>query len=129
MKKAVVYLMVAFSLVIVFFTFFGESLYYSTKPEVELERMTMDFNGRMYLPESAVFEEADGVYVYTVDSENGFSTEIISVTRHKLIEYGPDETGYFDGYVAIVPEEDIRGVFVISSTKPLYDGARVVERY
>ena len=129
MKKAVVCLMAAFSLIIVFFTFFGESLYYSTKPEVELERMTMDFNGSMYLPESAVFEEADGAYVYTVDGERGFSTEILTVTRHKLKEYYPDETGYFDGYVRIVPEEDVRGTFVVSSTKPLCDGARVVERY
>ena len=120
--------MVAFSFVIVFFTLFGECLYYSTKPEVELERMTMDFNGSMYLPESAVFEEADGAYVYTVDGENGFSTEILTVTRHKLIEYYPDDTGYFDGYVVVVPAEDIWGVFVVSSTKPLYDGARVVDR-
>lgn len=128
MKKVVVCLIVAFSLVIVFFTFFGKSLYYSTKPEVELERAT-GFGDGLYLPESAVFEEADGAYVYTIDSENGFSTEILTVTRHKLIEYYPDDTGYFDGYVAIIPEEDVRGVFVVSSTKPLHDGARVVERY
>lgn len=129
MKKAVLCLMAVFSLMIIFFTFFGENLYYSTKPEVELERMTMDFNGCMYLPESAVFEEADGAYIYTIDSEKGFSTEILTVTRHKLIEYYPDDTGYFDGYVNVIPEEDVRGVFVISSTKPLRDGARVVERY
>lgn len=127
MKKAVVCLMAAFSLVIVFFTFFGESLYYSTKPEVELDR-AFGMNDGLYLPESAVFEEADGAYVYTLDSENGFSTEILTVTRHKLIEYYPDDTGYFDGYVIIIPEEDVRGTFVVSSTKPLYDGARVVDR-
>ena len=118
--------MAVFCLTILFFTFFGESLYYSTKPEVELER-AMGFGDGIYLPESAVFEEADGAYVYTIDSENGFSTEILTVTRHKLIEYYPDDTGYFDGYVVIVPEEDLRGVFVVSSTKPLYDGARVVD--
>ena len=129
MKKVILCLSAVFCLTIIFFTLFGESLYYSTKPEVELERMTMDFNGSMYLPESAVFEEEDGAYVYTVDSENGFSTEILTVTRHKLIDYYPDDTGYFDGYVVIVPEEDVRGVFVVYSSKPLYDGARVVERY
>ena len=128
MKKVILCLSAVFALTIIFFTFFGESLYYSTKAEVECERMTMDFNGMMYLPESAVFEEADGAYVYTVDSERGFSTEILTVTRHKLIEYRPDETGYFDGYVVIVPEEDVRGVFVVSSTKPLCDGAKVVDR-
>ena len=127
MKKVVLCLMAFFCLTILFFTFFGERLYYSTKAEVECERMTMDFNGMMYLPESAVFEEEDGAYVYTLDSENGFSTEILTVTRHKLIEYAPDETGYFDGYVAIVPEEDVRGAFVVYSSKPLYDGARVVD--
>ena len=119
--------MTVFCLTIIFFTFFGESLYYSTKAEVECEWMTMDFNGSMYLPESAVFEEADGAYIYTVDGENGFSTEILTVTRHRLIEYCPDDTGYFDGYVKIIPEEDVRGVFVVYSSKPLYDGARVVD--
>ena len=119
--------MAVFSLTIIFFTFFGESIYYSTKPEVELERATQ-MNDGIYLPESAIFEESDGAYVYTVDSENGFSTEILTVTRHKLIEYYPDDTGYFEGYFKIVPEEDVRGVFVVSSTKPLYDGARVVDR-
>ena len=127
MKKVVLCLMAVFSLTIIFFTFFGESLYYSTKPEVELERATQ-MNDGIYLPESAIFEESDGAYVYTLDSENGFSTEILTVTRHKLIEYYPDDTGYFDGYVKIVPEEDVRGVFIVSSTKPLYDGARVVDR-
>lgn len=126
MKKVVVCLMVAFSLVVVFFTFFGESLYYSTKPEVELDR-AFGMNDGQYLPESAVFEEADGAYVYTLDSENGFSTEILTVARHKLIEYYPDDTGYFDGYVVIVPEEDVRGAFVVYSSKPLHDGARVVD--
>lgn len=126
MKKVVLCLMAFFCLTIIFFTAFGESLYYSTKPEVELER-AMGFGDWLYLPESAVFEEEDGAYVYTVDSERGFSTEILTVTRHKLIEYLPDDTGYFDGYVKIVPEEDVRGVFIVSSTKPLYDGARVVD--
>lgn len=127
MKKVVLFLTAVFALAIIFFSFFGESLYYSTKPEVELDR-AIQMNG-LYLPESTVFEEEDGAYVYTLDSEKGFSTEILTVTRHKLLEYCPDDTGYFDGYVKIVPEEDVRGVFVVSSTKPLYDGARVVERY
>lgn len=126
MKKAVLCLMAVFSLTIIFFTFFGESLYYSTKAEVELD-MAFGFGDGLYLPESAVFEESDGAYVYTIDSENGFSTEILTVTRHKLIEYYPDDTGYFDGYVKIIPEEDLRGVFVVFSSKPLYDGARVVD--
>ena len=119
--------MAVFCLTIIFFTFFGENLYYSTKPEVEFERATQ-MNNRIYLPESAVFEESDGAYVYTLDSENGFSTEILTVTRHKLAEYHTDDSGFFDGYVVIVPEEDIRGVFVVYSTKPLHDGARVVDR-
>ena len=127
MKKVVLCLTAVFALTIIFFTFFGESLYYSTKPEVELERATQLDSG-IYLPESAVFEEADGAYVYTIDSEDGFSTEILTVTRHKLIEYYPDDMGYFEGYVRIVPEEDLWGIFVVSSTKPLCDGARVVDR-
>ena len=126
MKKVVLCLMAFFCLTIIFFTAFGESLYYSTKPEVELE-WAIQMNDGIYLPESAVFEEADGAYIYTLDSENGFSTEILTVTRHKVIEYLPDDTGYFAGYVKIIPEEDVRGVFVVSSTKPLHDGARVVD--
>lgn len=126
MKKVVLCLSIAFCLVIIFFTFFGESLYYSTNPAVELDR-SFRVNDEMYLPEGAVFIEADGAYVYTVESQMGFSTEILTVTRHKLISYSYDESGYFNNYVIIVPEESINGLFVVSTNKPLSDGMRVVE--
>lgn len=127
MKKVVLGLSIAFCLVIVFFTFFGESLYYSTNPEVELD-YSFRVNEDMYLPKGAVFEEADGAYIYTVESQPGFSAEILTVVRHKLVSYSPDGTGYFDGYVIVVPEERINGQFVVSSTEPLSDGMRVVEK-
>lgn len=128
MKKVALCLTAAFALTIIFFTFFGERLYYSTKPAVELDRaFGFGMNGDLLLPKSAVFEEADGAYVYTLNREAGFSTEILTVSRHKLTSYQPDESGYFEDYVAIFPEEDIGGMFVISSTKPLCDGIRVVE--
>ncbi len=128
MKKVVLGLMIAFSLVIIFFTFFGESLYYSTKPEVEVDR-AFRMNEDMYLPASAVFLEDDGAYVYTVESQIGFSTEILTVTRRKLVSYEPDDSGYFTDYVKIQLEEYVNGIFVISTDEPLSDGMKVVEKY
>lgn len=127
MKKAVLGLSILFCLVIVFFTFFGESLYYLTNPCVELDR-SFRVNEEMYLPEGAIFEEDDGIFVYTAESQIGFSTEIITVTRHKVLTYSHDDSGYFDGYVKITLEERVNGIFVVSSSEPLKEGMRVVEK-
>lgn len=126
MKKTAVIFSVMFWAIIVFFTAFGDALYSATKPAVTFD-YAFGTEDSQYLPEGAVFEESDGAYVYTVEREQGFSREILTAVRHKLREYHGDDTGYHEGYVVIVPEEPVRGIFIVSSTKPLFDGAKVVE--
>ena len=127
MKKAVTAASVIFCAMIIFFTFFGEKLYYSTKPKVELER-PLRMNDMILLPESAIFSEPDGDYIFTVESEKGFSAEILTVTKLRLIRCEPDESGYFgDGYVAVEAEGYSSAPTVVYSSKPLKDGQRVIE--
>ena len=127
MKKLVTAASVVFCAIIIFFSFFGEKLYYSTKPQVELDR-PLRVNDMVLLPEGAVFHEPDGDCIYTVGSEQGFSTEILTVTRIRLIRCEPDETGYFgDGYVLIEAEGYSSEPTVIWASEALEDGQRVVE--
>ena len=108
MKKLVTAASVVFCAIIIFFSFFGEKLYYSTKPQVELDR-PLRVND-------------------TVESEQGFSAEILTVTRIPLTRCEPDETGYFgDGYVLIEAEGYSSEPTVIWASEALEDGQRVVE--
>ena len=127
MKKAITAISIIFCVIIIFFSFFGEKLYYSTKPKVELDR-PLRINDLILLPESAIFSEADGDYIFTVESEEGFSTEILTVTKVRLTRCEPDETGYFgDGYVMVEAEDYSNAPTVIRASKPLKDGQRVTE--
>ena len=128
MKKLVTAASIVFCAIILFFSFFGEKLYYSTKPQVELDR-PLRVNDMVLLPEGAVFHEADGDCIYTVESEQGFSTEILTVTRIPLTRCEPDETGYFgDGYVLVEAEGYSSAPTVIWASEALEDGQRVVEK-
>ncbi len=127
MKKAVPVLSILFCAIILFFSFFGEKLYYSTKPQVELDR-PLRVNDMVLLPGGAVFHEADGDCIYTVEGEQGFSTEILTVTKVRLTRCEPDETGYFgDGYVLVEAEGYSSAPTVIWASEALKDGQRVVE--
>ncbi len=126
MKKAVTVLSIIFSAVIVFFSIFGERLYYSTKPKVELER-PLRIDGALLAPESAVFHDAGGSCIVCVESEQGFSVEILTTRKIRLAWVRPDSTGYYEGYVLVQPQTDPTGPIVINSTRPLRGGQRVVE--
>lgn len=127
MKRIVTIVSLIFCGIIVFFSIMGENLYYSTKPKVEIERPTR-VNGMILLPETAVFHEADGDYIFTVESEQGFSTEILTVTKIRLSCYEPDETGYFgEGYVFVEAEEYSNAPTVVWASEGLRDGQRVTE--
>lgn len=127
MKKAITAISIIFCVIIIFFSFFGEKLYYSTKPKVELDR-PLRINDLILLPESAIFSEADGDYIFTVESEEGFSTEILTVTKVRLTRCEPDESSYFgDGYVMVEAENYSNAPTVVYSSKPLKDGQRVTE--
>lgn len=128
MKKAVTVLSIIFCAIIVFFSIFGERLYYSTKPTVEIDR-PVRINDMILLPKAAVFHEPDGDYIFTVKSEQGFSTEILTVTKIRLNSCKPDETGYFgEGYVAVEADGYQNAPTVIWASKELKDGQRVVEK-
>ena len=125
MRKAAIVFSALFWLIIIFFTFFGSTLYDITKPSVYAEFPT-EMNGRLYLPKSAIFEENGGFYVYALSAETGFSREIYSVTRHAVSDIQPDDTGYFSGYVRVETYDRVGGAVVMKLTKPLYDGERVI---
>lgn len=127
MKKAVTVLSIIFCGIILFFSVMGERLYYSTKPKVEIDR-PIRINEMIFLPETAVFHEPDGDYIFAVDSEQGFSTEILTVTKIRLSRCEPDETGYFgEGYVIVESEEYSNAPTVVWASEELKDGRRVTE--
>ncbi len=128
MKRIVTIVSLIFCAIILFFSVMGEKLYYSTKPKVEIER-PMRVNGMVLLPESAVFHQADGDYIFTVESEQGFSTEILTVTKIPLISCNPDETGYFgDECVSVEAEGYGNAPTVVWASREPKDGEKVVEK-
>lgn len=125
MKKIVTALALVFCAVIAFFTIFGERLYYSTKPVVEIDR-PVRVDDMLLLPETAVFHEPDGDYIFAVESYQGFSTEIMTVTKIRLTHCEADEIGYMgDGYVLAQSEEYQRTPIVVRSSGSLKDGQMV----
>ncbi len=127
MRKAVIVFALIFCAIILFFSFMGENLYYSTKPKVEVDRPIW-VNGSIILPETAVFHEDDGDYIFTVESEQGFSAELLTVTKIPLISCVPDEMGFFgEGYVLVEAEGYQNAPTVVWASEELKDGERVVE--
>ena len=127
MKKIVTVLGIFFCGVILFFSIFGEKLYYSTKPAVEIDR-PMRVNDMVLLPETAIFHEPDGDFIFTVESEEGFSTEILTVTKVRLSRCEPDESALLgEGYVSVEAEGYYSAPTVVRSSAPLKDGQRVAE--
>lgn len=127
MKKLVSVLSILFLAAIVFFTLMGERLFYSTKPTVEIDR-PIRIGDRVFLPKTAVFKEEDGEYIYTVTVRQGFSAELLSVTRVRLLSSMEDDTGYLgEDYMIVEAEGYTNSPTVISSSRPLKDGDMVVE--
>ena len=128
MKRIVTIVSLIFCAIILFFSFMGEKLYYSTKPNVEVER-PIRVNGMVLLPETAIFHEDNGDYIFTVESEQGFSTEILTVTKVRLTSCQPDDMGYFgEGYVAVEAEGYQSAPTVVWASEGLEDGEKVVEK-
>lgn len=127
MKKLVSVLSILFLAAIVFFTLMGERLFYSTKPTVEIDR-PIRIGDRVFLPKTAVFKEEDGEYIYTVTVRQGFSAELLTVTRVRLLSSMEDDTGYLgEDYMIVEAEGYKNSPTVISSSRPLKDGDMVVE--
>ncbi len=127
MKRVVTVLAAFFCGIIVFFTFFGEKLFYSTKPHVEIAR-PQRINDLIILPETAVFHDADGDYIFTITAEEGFSAQLLTATKVRLTRCVPDETGYFGvGYVSVAAEGYSGALTVVRANSEPRDGERVVE--
>ena len=105
----------------------GERLFYSTKPTVEIDR-PIRIGDRVFLPKTAVFKEEDGEYIYTVTVRQGFSAELLTVTRVRLLSSMEDDTGYLgEDYMIVEAEGYTNSPTVISSSRPLKDRDMVVE--
>ena len=124
MKKALTASVVVFCAVILFFSLFGEKLYYSTKPAVTLCRaegvIGDDGNILIVIPKSCVFEEK---YVYGISAYPGFSMTIYSVVRQEAVtEPNPDDES------TVIVKSGVRQgqILVKSASKRLTDGAQVV---
>lgn len=125
MKKVLLALTVLFCAVIVFFTLFGEKLYYATTPTVTLTRVSnemIDENGYVFLviPKSCIFENK---YIYGLSSYPGFSMTLYSVNRQE-IEVFPNPND--DSTVLVRSGLKQNQIIVIGANKELSDGEHVV---
>ena len=124
MKKILTASIILFCAVILFFSLFGEKLYYSTKPVITLCRadgiIDGDGNIKIVIPKSCVFE---GKYVYGISSYPGFSLTIYSVVRQEAkTEPNPEDES------TVIVNSGVRQgqILVKSASKKLTDGAQVV---
>lgn len=124
MKRAVTAMMILFTAVIVFFSFFGERLYYITKPDAvvyRVQRMWMGEDGsrKLMIPKKCVH---DGEYVYTVTRTGGFSLIINTVFKKEvdIIDCADD-----DDYVIVESGLNLGDMLVAESSEELQDGDRV----
>lgn len=125
MKKVLTALTVLFCAVIVFFTLFGEKLYYITSPAVTLTRVSdgiIDENGNILLtvPKDCIFDDN---CVYTISAYPGFSMTIYSVSKQE-IEASPNPN---DASSVLVTSGLRQGQIIVkSSDKRLADGRKVI---
>ena len=114
--------MALFCAVILFFTFFGETLFYDAKPQVNTHSVYS-----MYTPDGGIAPVipkeclADGKYIYVVTYTQGFSAEIASAEMREVTTQE-----YDDAYLLVI-EGDLRNgeQVITASDRPLSDGDRV----
>ncbi|MBQ8624072.1 MAG: hypothetical protein IJ424_06875 [Oscillospiraceae bacterium] len=122
MKKLVTILMALFCAVILFFTFFGETLFYEAKPQVTTHSVysmfTADGNTAPIIPKESL---VDGEYIYVVTYIQGFSAEISSAEMREVTTQEYDDT-----YLLVI-EGDLRNgeKVIITSDRPFNDGDKV----
>lgn len=118
-------------LALAFFTVHGERLYAINKPVVKpvlVETAHVEVEGvlqkQMQIPASALYTENDGVYVYVLESQQGYSRMLHSVRKQAVI-------------YTVRPEGDIyvtRGLrssdkVIASTDSALADGERVIIQF
>lgn len=122
MKKLVTILTALFCAVILFFTFFGETLFYEAKPQVTTHSVysmyTPDGGIAPVIPKECLF---DGKYIFVVTYTQGFSAEICSAEMREVVTQE-----YDDGYYLVI-EGNLRNGerVIVTADRPLSDGDRV----
>lgn len=121
---------IAFCAVILFFTFFGERLYYDTKPKVEYVSLSMSVNGNRIVPASAVYEEGGKSYVYAIVPTTGFSARIYTLSKIEITVNETVEDYIYPGENALITVVDTLpspGLNVVSKcNEEISDGIRVL---
>lgn len=122
MKKLVTILMALFCAIILFFTFFGEMLFYEAKPQVTTHSVysmyTADGNIAPIIPKECLI---DGKYIYVVTYTQGFSAEICFAEMREVVTQEYDE-GYY-----LVIEGNLRNgeKVIVTADRPFENGDKV----
>jgi hypothetical protein len=114
--------LILFTIVILFFTFFGETLYYATKPHVRITAPTLytiDGERIVSIPHSAYF---DGI-VYLIEYEASFS---VTLSRVRAVEVEVAEYRTWDNNYIVLSGLEARDTIVRSVDRELKDGEYVV---
>lgn len=114
--------MISFCAVILFFTFFGETLFYKCKPQVEATGSVysvMTDGSAIYMP-VPIECLADGKYVYVISVTPGFSADIAYVERREIVFDRLDEA-----YIAVTGGIRNGERLVLSADRPVADGDKV----
>lgn len=120
MKKVVTIVMALFCAVILFFTFFGETLFYKAKPQVTIAyTYTVMAEDGEYKPLPAECVTSDGC-VYVVNLTSGFSAQIATAEKREIAYWQLD-----DETVAVTFGLRNGEKIVVSSDRAFSDGDRV----
>jgi hypothetical protein len=121
-KKMQITVLFLFSFIILFFTFFGETLYYATKPHIKIITVIpYNIDGERFLsvPQSAYF---DGI-VYLIEYEAGFS---VTLSRIRAVEVEVADYSTWDNNYVVTSGLGARDTIVRSAERELRDGQYVV---
>lgn len=122
MKRIITIIMALFCAVILFFTFFGETIFYDAKPQVTVHSVYSmhleDGSSAPMIPKECL---VDGKYIYVVSFTQGFSALICTVEMREVVTQE-----YDDLYLFVVKGYLRNGEKVVSSTdRELSDGDKV----
>lgn len=123
MKKTVAVMTTLFSAIIIFFSVYGETLYYATKPDVAVYRVQnvwTDENGVMkpMIPKECLYESE---YVYIVTQTSGFSLTINTISKKEVYITDADT----EDYVIVDRGLSYGDMIVLKSSEELRDGDRI----
>jgi hypothetical protein len=114
--------LVLFAVIILLFTFFGETLYYTTKPYVKITTptsYTIDGEWLIIIPRTAYL---DGV-VYLIEYETSLSK---TLTRVRAVNVEVTDCNYYESNLVVISGLESGEMIVRSTDRALRDGDFVV---